>query len=261
MFKNNPWGKRKQMMLQKIILQCKYGGEQKASYNWGSLFHGILLKSLPSDIAEMLHENHLRPFSQYVLPSSNQELAWNIGLWDAEIANHIIQAVLPLVQIELQHKATTLEVTGVQRSSQNEYEYFNQYFATETLCRRYEIEFLTPCTHKQDGSYVLFPTPELIVKSLNNRYCAFMQDVSLDAPEAMEQIAKHIHIVRYSLHSAVFYLERTKITGYMGRITVVISGTEQLARLAGALLSFAEYSGLGIKTALGMGGVRIRALA
>ena len=26
-------------------------------------------------------------------------------------------------------------------------------------------EFLTPCTHKQDGTYALFPTPELIVRT------------------------------------------------------------------------------------------------
>ncbi len=87
-----------------------------------------------------------------------------------------------------------------------------------------------------------------------------MEDVSLDDPEAMEQVARHIRMVRYSLHSAVYYLEQTKITGYMGRVTVVIGGTEQLARLAGALLSFAEYSGLGVKTALGMGGVKIKAI-
>ena len=85
-----------------------------------------------------------------------------------------------------------------------------------------------------------------------------MQDISLDDPEAMKQVARNIRMVRYSLRTGVFYLENTKITGYMGRITVVVSGPDQLARLAGALLSFAEYSGIGIKTALGMGGVRIK---
>ena len=74
----------------------------------------------------------------------------------------------------------------------------------------------------------------------------------------MEQVARHIRIVRYSLRTAVYFLENTKITGYMGRITLVIRGPEPLARLAGALLSFAEYCGIGIKTALGMGAVKIK---
>jgi CRISPR-associated endoribonuclease Cas6 len=60
------------------------------------------------------------------------------------------------------------------------------------------------------------------------------------------------------LHSSVYYLENIKITGYMGRLTLVISGPEQLARLTGALLCFAEYCGLGVKTALGMGAVRVK---
>ena len=165
---------------------------------------------------------------------------------------------MPLAKLEIQHKAMTLEVIGVQRISQSEQEYFSKFFTEDKPCRRYEIEFLTPCTHKQNGSYALFPSTKLIINSLNKRYCAFIRDVSLDDPEAMEQLTTHIRIVRYSLRSSVYYLENTKITGYMGRITLVVSGPEQLARLAGALLSFAEYSGLGIKTALGMGGVRIK---
>ena len=245
-------------MLQKLILRCKYSGEQKANYNWGSLFHGFLINALPPEISEVLHQSRLRPFSQYVLPQPDQQLTWTIGLWDSNIAPHIIQAVIPLIKIELQQKAMTLEVAEVQRICQSEQEYFGQFFTGGTPCRRYEIEFLTPCTHKQYGLYALFSSPELIIKSLNNRYCAFVEDVSLDDPEAMEQITAHIRIVRYSLRSAVYYLENTKITGYMGRITLVVSGPEQLARLAGALLSFAEYSGLGIKTALGMGGVTIK---
>ena len=43
----------------------------------------------------------------------------------------------------------------------------------------------------------------------------------------------------------------------MGRVTLVIGGPDQLARLAGAMLSFGEYCGIGIKTALGMGAVRV----
>lgn len=245
-------------MLQKIIVQCKYAGDQRANYNWGSIFHGFLIKALPAEISEVLHQSQLRPFSQYVLPQPGQQLTWTIGLWDSNIANHIVQAVMPLTQIEFQQKAMKIEVTGTQRICQSEQEYFGKFFISDNPCRRYEMEFLTPCTHKQDGAYTLFPSPELMINSLNNRYNTYMQDVSLDAPEAMEQVARHIRIVRYSLHSAVYYLENTKITGYMGRITLVVSGPEQLARVAGALLSFAEYSGLGIKTALGMGGVRIK---
>ena len=75
----------------------------------------------------------------------------------------------------------------------------------------------------------------------------------------MWQISQGLQIVRYSLRSAIYYLENTRIIGYKGKITLIIRGPVELARLAGALLFFAEYAGLGVKTALGMGGVRITA--
>ena len=245
-------------MFQKIILQCRYRGEQRANYNWGSIFHGLLLQALPPKTAAALHQSQLRPFSQYVLPHPDQQLLWKIGLWDAETADQITRVLLPLTKLELKQKGTTLEVTEIQRAILSEADFFSQFFTEEKPCRRYEIEFLTPCNHKQDGEYSLFPSPKLIVNSLNKRYGAFVKDISLDDPEAMEQIAAHLRIVRYNLRSAVYYLENTKITGYLGKITLVITGPEQLARVAGALLSFAEYSGLGIKTALGMGGVSVK---
>lgn len=245
-------------MLQKITVQCSYEDEHKPNYNWGSLFHGVLMDALPGEVAAALHEDTLKPYSQYVLPAGDQRLDWAIGLWDRDFAPHIIQAVMPLTRIELQQKGLSLDVTGIQRSTVSDSEYLARFFTVGNPGRRYEIEFLTPSTHKQDGAYVLFPTLELMVRNLSKRYSAFVEDVSLDDPETMQQVARNIRIVRYSLRTGVFYLENTKITGYLGRMTVVINGPDQLARLAGALLSFAEYSGIGIKSALGMGGVKVR---
>lgn len=245
-------------MLQKIVVQCQYEGEQKPDYNWGSLFHGVLMNLLPEDIAEVLHEDSFKPYSQYVQVAGERQVNWTIGLWDSVLAPHIVQAVMPLTRIELEQKGRVLDVTGIQRNSLTDHDYLSRFFITGAPCRRYEIEFLTPCTHRHDGTYVMFPAPDLMVRNLSKRYSAFVQDISLDDQETMQQVARHIKIVRYALRSGVFYLENTKITGYLGRITMVINGPDQLARLAGALLSFAEYSGIGIKTALGMGGVRVR---
>lgn len=247
-------------MLQKIVIQCKYSGENKASYNWGSLFHGVIMEMLPAEIAEEIHESQMKPFSQFITPSGEDQLEWLIGLWDEYISEHIVKAVMPMTKIELKHKELVLNITDIKRSSISENDYFGLFFTGDNPSRRYEIEFKTPCTHKQYGAYATFPSVDLIIQNLIRRFSAFTQEFSLDAPEAMEQIIDNIRIVRYSLRTAIYYMEQTRITGYVGRITVAISGPEQLARLTGAILVFAEYSGIGIKTALGMGGVTIRPL-
>lgn len=245
-------------MLQKIVLQCQYSEEQKAGYNWGSIFHGIIMERLPEDIAQQLHDSQLKPFSQYVTSRNSGHLEWTIGLWDEYMAEYLVKAIMPATTIEIKHKEITLDVTDVKRTKVSDKEYFDHFFVSEKPCRRYEIEFKTPCTHKQDGSYAVFPTIELIMQNLSRRFNAFKQDYSLDDPEIIAHLAENMRIVRYSLHSSDYYLEQTRISGYMGRMTVSISGPEQLARLAGAILSLAEHSGIGIKTALGMGGVSIK---
>ena len=42
--------------------------------------------------------------------------------------------------------------------------------------------------------------------------------------------------------------------GYAGRIELRFFGPDPLKRLAGALFAFANWTGVGIKTTLGMGG-------
>jgi len=41
--------------------------------------HGVLMELLPGDIVEILHESSLNPYSQYVIPLSENELEWHIG--------------------------------------------------------------------------------------------------------------------------------------------------------------------------------------
>jgi CRISPR-associated endoribonuclease Cas6 len=245
-------------MLQKILIKCQLENDQKANYQWGSLFHGLLMESLSAEIVDQFHVSQLRPFSQYVLPDAENRLSWHIGLWNNEFADSIVKAVMPMTEIYLKQKELKLKVVEANKYSLSKQEYFSGFFTAPAPCRRYEIRFLTPCTHKQDGRYALFPSPELIIQSIFMRYNTFIQDYSLDDAVAMEHLIQNTRIVNYSLSSAVYYLENARIAGYLGRITLSIKGPEQLARLAGAVLTFAEYSGIGIKTALGMGGVSIR---
>ncbi|MGI6412807.1 MAG: CRISPR-associated endoribonuclease Cas6 [Syntrophomonadaceae bacterium] len=248
-------------MLQKICLECQIEGELKASYQWGTIMHGVLMESLPPEVADYMHQKQLRPFSQYVQPKGDRVFTWHIGLWDEEVAMHIIKAVMSMTYINMKHKGVILTVQASSRNCLSENDYFKRFFGKPDPCRRYEIIYLTPSTHKQDGRYALFPSPELIVNSLFMRYNTFNKKYSIDDPEAITHVMQHLHLVRYSLRTAVFYLEKTKITGYLGKITLVITGPDSLARLAGALISFGEYSGIGIKTALGMGAVAIKELS
>ncbi len=244
-------------MLQKIVLHCVSTKEEKPSYHWGSLLHGALVELLPEDMAQELHDIKLRPFSQYVNPLDENRLDWHIGLWDDKVSEQIIKAVMPLTEIYIKSKNIRLSIIGTERKALTERDYVGHFFNTDEPCRRYLLEFITPCTHKSNGRYVLFPTSELIVQSLSARFSAYSREYDLDDPEVLAQIATNISISKYALRSAQYSLDGSRILGYRGNLSLFIHGPAQLARLAGVILSFCEYAGIGIKTALGMGGCRI----
>lgn len=247
-------------MLHKLTLRCSCVSDRKPSYNWGSLLHGALTSMLPSEIADFFHEEGLRPFSQYVLPADTGSLHWHIGLLSHPASEAIIGALMTVSSIELSHNNSVLTVTSAEKDSINEKDFFRQFFDEDKPCRKYELEFLTPCTHKSSGNYMLFPSVELIIQNLVLRFSEFSEMFSLDFPDAVGQIIDNTHISAYRLRSSKFSLKNAAITGYTGTVAITISGPDQLARLAGMLLSYAEYSGIGIKTSLGMGGCRVRRL-
>ena len=239
-------------------MKCNYEGDQKISYNWGSLMHGVLMELLPEDTADFLHESRLHPYSQYVIPISGNKLEWNIGIWDDDVAEAIIKSIMPLTKINIKHKETFLNVLSINRSIISEQGFLSQSFTNEQLCRRYKMEFLTPCTHKSGGEYILFPSQKLILQSLYMRFSSFASDFSVDDEEILSQLVEHTKIAYYSLHSSRFHLKGMEVNGYIGRIILTLRGPEQLVRLTGMLLSFAEYAGVGIKTSLGMGGCSVK---
>lgn len=63
--------------------------------------------------------------------------------------------------------------------------------------------------------------------------------------------------MRYDLKSTTFSLEGVKIPSFIGKITIKITGTQTMANFAHMLFEFGEYAGVGIKTALGMGYVKM----
>ena len=86
---------------------------------------------------------------------------------------------------------------------------------------------------------------------------AVMKDESMIDEETLEQLCENSRVMRYDLKSVPFHLEGIKIPAFIGKITIKLTGTQTLANFAHLLLQFGTYSGIGIKTAIGMGAVKI----
>ena len=52
-------------------------------------------------------------------------------------------------------------------------------------------------------------------------------------------------------------MEKVKIPAFIGKITIKLTGTKTMTNFANMLFEFGEYSGIGIKTSLGMGCIKL----
>ena len=133
--------------------------------------------------------------------------------------------------------------------------------AREEPASRTRLWFRTPCAFKQAGRYAIYPQEFLLLQSLVLHWNTAFPDCQLNDPDALDAILRGLHILDYNLHTVSYPIKNTRIPGFVGSAVVEARLALPLLELWNALLSFAPYGGIGIKTALGMGGVSVEPLA
>ena len=75
--------------------------------------------------------------------------------------------------------------------------------------------------------------------------------------EIISELLEKTYIRDYNLRTKVFNLEGIKIKGFIGTMDLSVKGDNTLSQLLNFLILSSQYTGLGRKTSLGMGGVKI----
>ena len=228
------------------------------SYSQGSLFHGVLMGLIDSDYAAELHESKLHPYAQYISREEDGSCYWVVNCANEDAAKNIIPVLMSQDSIFLEKLDAKIMLSD-RAYNELSYDTLGSLFYGEALPRFIEIRFLTPSSFKSDGEYCIFPDIRKIFKSMMNKYDMAMKDGnnSVFDVETLDELCQQSKITRYNLRSRSFPLEGVTIPSFMGTITLKISGSQTLINFAHMLFRFAEYSGIGIKTSMGMGAIRI----
>ncbi|MGP1441464.1 MAG: CRISPR-associated endoribonuclease Cas6 [Anaerovoracaceae bacterium] len=222
-----------------------------------STLQGVLFENIDSDFADLMHSQNIHPYSQYLIKEENSYF-WIINTLNEESYNHII---LPLINPKFKEftlKKGNIDVKiNTKELKQLSDEELLKRFYDEDADRNISVNIRTPMAFKQKGIYTIVPDIRLIFQSLMNKYSAAYAHMSMFDLDTLAQITENTFVTRYNLRSAAFAMEGIKIPGFIGKISFRFRGTETLARYARLLLEFAEFSGAGIKTAMGMGAICI----
>lgn len=226
-------------------------------YYQSSNLQGVLMEKMDSAYAEKLHEQGLKPYSQYVLGGERKE--WVVSTCSREAYEKIIAPLADpsFTEFLLDQKDMRLKITAKELKTESKQGLMEEFYADH--CSRYcNLAFLTPTSFKSNGKYVIMPDARYIFQSLMNKYSASSADLEMFDEETLEHLVNGSYIVRYRLRSASFPLEGVKIPSFMGEICLKVNGTDTMARYVRLLARFGEYAGIGIKTAMGMGGLKIK---
>lgn len=223
-------------------------------YKKSSVFQGILMEQIDPEYAEKLHQSKLHPYSQYLL-KEKETLIWNICTLDEEAYEKIIIPLSKLNELELKKYHLNIPIASKQISMIQDQELLDHFYNKEGE-RYLNIHFLSPTAFKKDGKYVNFPDLRLIYQSLMRKYTNTSVDMSMEDQDTLEEMVNKSEICGYRLQTVAFPLEKVHITGFIGKITIRLNGTDTMSRYIRLLFEYGEYSGVGIKTGIGMGAIR-----
>ncbi len=225
----------------------------------GSVLHGMLMEHIDKDYVESLHQQALRPYSQHLkFDKERDALVWRISALNKRAADEVLAPAFALPMcVHLKQKGWDLQILGKNYVNNTSYEKLaEKYFANEIDVSAIEYRFLTSCSFKTDGDYAIFPQPKLITKSLVNRWNAFATAERLDERSVAYDLAEQVYVADYDLKMQKFALEGTRIQAFRGSYTLAFKGNLMSRKIMCMLGEFAQYSGIGIKTALGMGATK-----
>ena len=151
--------------MKQIRLSVKY--DKKFSHSWAYSLYSALLAELEEEFADEIHDNMF--FSQYLTK-------------DEWIINTEKDLKFKDIYVLTKHQIT-IEVKVISVTEIIEDSFVQKYLMSGNYNKKITINFLTPTTFKQDGEFVLFPTKNLIMQSLTNKWNIWAKKFIIEDPD------------------------------------------------------------------------------
>ncbi len=216
--------------------------------------HGWLLNTVSSALGEKLHAfGEVRPYSLYV-KSSDRDCDWLVLNILHENALELLEVVANMQYLTLSGIKEPIIVCGIQSVIEKS----TRDILEEKDKTEFRLEFLTPATYKLNNQYSnWFDLSRLImgsVKKLN----AF-ENTMINTRD-FYGINESIDILNYQLKSVKYLINSNPINSFIGDAKCKVSGKTETMRQLKQILNYCQYSGIGAKTAMGMGGFHLETI-
>ncbi len=246
------------MIKQYIAALSSRNGEQLSQHDSYAVY-AALLEEIGGDFAGRLHSGEGCLVSQYLTPLPGRgETLWTVNLIGEEAVNHAAPALAAMKKINLRASGASLtkEIIG-RRGIRGLSELLGE-TGGDMDCGRFFFRFLSPCAFRANNEYVIFPSVPLMLGSLRQKWDATFPSAQVSDPDAVSALEAGVKITGYNLRGASFRMKGVSIPSFSGGVTLNARLSPPMLRLFRLLMAFAAFSGIGIKTTLGMGGAEAK---
>lgn len=226
--------------------------------SWGYWFYAALMERIPDEMAEMFHLPDRTPINQHLWISDREKTVnWIINI----LGNEAEQCLLPwldsISELELRECVQPFKLVLNQKKSFEDANTFWNHAAQMPDATVHRLHIKTPTAFRSNQRYVIFPDVRLILQSLILRWNSIAPSLEIRDEDVLRMMEMQIWMRDYRLQTRCFELKGQKIPGFCGTIWLQNRLSAPLLEIWKGLILFSEYSGLGIKTALGMGAVEV----
>lgn len=231
----------------------------RIDYRKGSNLQGVMFEQIDRDYAAMLHRQSAHPYSQYLYVCRDKPPIWVVNALNGEAVREIIG---PLSDDRFRSftfqrgKPADVKIVGKNVEILDDDEILRRLY-TMPVWREVTLHFLTPTAFKQRGMYNILPDIRLIFQSLMLRYRDCVDNLFEVNEDMLDAMVQETFISSYMLHSVRQPLEGVSIPGFEGRVRLRFREKNESTRFLQHLLEFGTFSGVGVKTGMGMGGLYV----
>lgn len=241
------------MMIQ-YRFSVRFSDERPVFSSTAYPIYAWLLSQVPASYGTVLHEQEQKPLAQYLYRERESgQCIWAVSCMDTA-SHEILAPVLRNLQ-EIPLRAGLLRMNLLETFSVQSMESLMEMAQKQPETSFLHLSFRSPTSFKHDGAYAIFPETSFLVQSLAEKWTGVFPDYPLHDPEALSALHQGLKMTDYRLQSCRFSLKNTQIPGFIGDITLKVSLPAPMRELWKCLVCFSRFSGVGMKTTLGMGGV------
>ncbi len=240
-------------MLADLAMTISMDGKP-VSYRLSSNLQGALMERINTHYAEYLHHLPNNPYSLCVTGSDPS--VWHLRTLNEEAFEQMIQPLMkPAFQSFVIKNGIIVTISQKDLKTVTWNNLLDDY-KMKPCGNQFRITFQTPTAFKNRGRYWIMPDIRMILQSLMKK-CEVTGTDNLYDEDMLGELVDAYEPNKYSLNSTTFNLEGIFIPSFVGYMNFRMNGDENISRFTRFLLQFGEFSGVGIKSSIGMGAISL----